>query len=316
MVYRITLVGLGLVGSSFGLALKQTGAEFEIVGHDKDRSAAKRAHKNGAVDRTEWNLVSACYGADLVILSIPISGIQSTLAAIAQDLNKGCVVTDTASLKVPVLEWARESLPGTVHFVGGHPIIAALPDSLLSLSADIFAGATYCLTPGTDTPPQALQAISDLVEAVGAKAFYLDAVEHDSLIAAVEHTPLLLALALQDMARKSPSRREMIQLCGLDYDSAMQPLAGDAEGLADLCRLNADNLVRWLDAFQAELSRVRELVASQDSESLRALFGEALESRAGWAREQLEGLGAGNQDFSVARMMFGGAFEPRKKEGK
>lgn len=316
MVYRITLVGLGLVGSSFGLALKQTGAEFEIVGHDKDRSAAKRAHKNGAVDRTEWNLVSACDGADLVILSIPISGIQSTLAAITQDLKKGCVVTDTASLKVPVLEWARESLPGTVHFVGGHPIIGALPDSLLSLSADIFAGATYCLTPGTDTPPQALQAISDLVETVGAKAFYLDAVEHDSLIAAVEHTPLLLALALQDMALRSPSRREMIQLCGLDYDSAMQPLAGDAEGLADLCRLNADNLVRWLDGFQTELSRVRELVASQDGESLRALFGEALESRAGWTREHLEGLGAGHQDFSVARMMFGGAFEPRKKEGK
>lgn len=316
MVYRITLVGLGLVGSSFGLALKQTGAEFEIVGHDKDRSAAKRAHKNGAVDRTEWNLISACDGADLVVLTIPISGIQSTLAAIAQDLKEGCMVTDTASLKVPVLEWARELLPGTVHFVGGHPIIGALPDSSLPLSADLLAGATYCLTPGTDTPPQALRAVSDLVEAVGAKAFYLDAVEHDSLIAAVEHTPLLLALALQGMARKSPSRREMIQLCGQDYDHAMQPLAGDAQGLADLCRLNADNLVRWLDGFQAELSRVRELVANQDNESLRALFGEALEIRAGWVREHLGGPGTDYQDFSAARMMFGGAFEARKKEGE
>jgi len=316
MVYRITLVGLGLVGSSFGLALKQTGAEFEIVGHDKDRSAAKRAHKNGAVDRTEWNLISACDGADLVVLTIPISGIQSTLAAIAQDLKEGCMVTDTASLKVPVLEWARELLPGTVHFVGGHPIIGALPDFSLPLSADLLAGATYCLTPGTDTPPQALRAVSDLVEAVGAKAFYLDAVEHDSLIAAVEHTPLLLALALQGMARKSPSRREMIQLCGQDYDHTMQPLVGDAQGLADLCRLNADNLVRWLDGFQAELSRVRELVANQDNESLRALFGEALEIRAGWVREHLGGPGTDYQDFSAARMMFGGAFEARKKEGE
>ena len=124
MAFRTTIVGLGLVGSSIGLALKGTGAEFEIVGHDKDGNAAKRAYKSGCVDRTEWNLINACDGADLIVISTPLAGVESTLAAIAQDLKAGAVVTDTARLKVPVLNWARESLPDTVHFVGGHPIYA------------------------------------------------------------------------------------------------------------------------------------------------------------------------------------------------
>jgi len=315
VTFRMTLIGLGWIGSSIGLALKQTGAEFEIVGHDKDHAAAKRAHKSGCVDRTEWNLISACDGADLVVISIPISGIQGTLAAIAQDLKQGCVVTDTASLKAPVLNWARESLPSTVHFVGGHPIVerrADPPDP----AADLFAGAIYCLTPSTDAPPQAIRAVSDLVEALGAKAYYLDAVEHDGLVAALEHTPLVLALALQYMASRSPSSREMIQLCGLHFAGAMQPLAGDAQDLTDLCTLNADNLVRWLDGFQVELFKLREVVANQDSESLRESFADALEMRAKWARERLQGAAADYGDFSMARVMFGGAFGSRKQEGK
>ncbi|MBC7261196.1 MAG: prephenate dehydrogenase/arogenate dehydrogenase family protein, partial [Chloroflexi bacterium] len=123
MAFRTTVIGLGLVGSSIGLALKGTGADLEIIGHDKDSDAARRAYKSGCVDRTEWNLINACEGADLIIISTPLAGVKSTLAAIAQDVKPGCVITDTANLKVPVLDWARESLPNTVYFVGGHPII-------------------------------------------------------------------------------------------------------------------------------------------------------------------------------------------------
>jgi len=314
MAFRTTVVGLGLVGSSIGLALKQTGAHLEIIGHDRDSEAAKRAHKSGCVDRTEWNLINACDGADLIVISTPLAGIKSTLTAIAQDLKTGCVVTDTASLKVPVLNWARELLPSTVHFVGGHPIIEKAVSEPIMPTADLFAGATYCLTPDTNTPPQAVQSVSDLAEAVGARPYYLDAAEHDGLIAAVEQLPLLMALALQVIAGESPSSREMIQLSGVDFTNATQLLAGDAEKLTELCTLNAVNVVRWLDALLPQVSNLRELVANQNSESLQKSFTDAVEKHASWTRKQVESKATDYSDFGMMRMMLGGTFKPPKQK--
>jgi prephenate dehydrogenase len=316
MAFRTTLVGLGAVGSSIGLALKETRANFEIIGHDKDSNAAKSAYKSGCVDRTEWNLITACDGSDMVVISTPLAAVKSTLAAIAHDLKEGCIVTDTASLKVPVLNWARESLPAQVHFVGGHPIIEKAPSDPGMPRADLFAGAIYCLTPGSDSPPEALQAVSDLAEAVGAQPYYLDAAEHDGLVAAVEQLPLLLALALQVMAGASPSRREMIQLSGTFFTSLTQLLAGDAAKLTELCTLNATNVLRWLDAFLPQLSNLRELLANEDGESLQESFAAAVETRNGWGRQQLEGDAVDYSEFGAMRMMLGRPFESRKKESE
>lgn len=312
MAFRTTVVGLGLVGSSIGLALKGTGADLEIIGHDKDSDAARRAYKSGCVDRTEWNLINACEGADLIIISTPLAGVKSTLAAIAQDVKPGCVITDTASLKVPVLDWARESLPSTVHFVGGHPIIAKQDSEPDTPKADLFVGSVYCLTPSTSTPPEALQKVSDLAEAVGAKPYYMDAAEHDGLIAAVEQLPLLLALTLQTAAGQSRARREMIQLSGVDFTSITRLLAGDAAGLAEWCTLNAANLARWLDVVLPQLSALREWVANRDNEALQESFANALEAHAGWTRKGEEGEPTDYSDFSMTRVLFGGAFKPPK----
>jgi len=276
MAFQTTIVGLGLLGSSIGLALRGTAASIEIVGHDKDSGAAKRAYKDGCVDRTEWNLINACDGADLVVISTALAEIKSTLAAIGLHLKEGCVVTDTASLKVPVLGWARQSLPATVHFVGGHPIIDKPVPDRLTPAADLLTGAVYCLIPDTDTPPEALQAASDLAEAVGARTYYLDAAEHDGLIAAVGQVPLLLALALQAMAAANPSRREMIYLSGVDFASVTQLLTRDAETLTEMCRLNAPNVTRWLDTVLSHLSYLRELLTKQDVEALQRAFAAAV----------------------------------------
>jgi prephenate dehydrogenase len=325
VAFRTAVIGLGLVGSSIGLALKKTGANLEIVGHDKNNEAARSAHRNGSVDRTEWNLISACDGADLIVISTPLAGIKSTLAAIAAELKEGCVVTDTASLKVPVLNWARESLPATVHFVGGHPVVGKWEAATATLGsgresrpagtrrpvADLFAGAIYCLTPAANTPPAALQRVSDLVEAIGAKPYYMEAAEHDGLVAIVEQVPLLMALALQDAVSASPAHREIARLSGADFDRVIEPLTGDAQKLSEVCDLNAANVVRWLDSFLSRLSSLRESIAGQDSASLQKAFASALEARVGWAHGDIEGGETDYGDFSMARMMLGDTFRPR-----
>jgi prephenate dehydrogenase len=324
VTFRTAVIGLGLVGSSIGLALKKTGANLEIVGHDKSNEAARSAHRNGCVDRTEWNLISACDGADLIVISTPLAGIKSTLTAIAAELKEGCVVTDTANLKVPVLNWARESLPATVHFVGGHPVVGKWeasgsgrePAGARRPVADLFAGAIYCLTPATNTPPAALQRVVDLVEAVGARPYYMEAAEHDGLIAVVEQLPQLMALALQDVVSTSPAHREIARLSGADFSRVIEPLTGDAQKLSEVCDLNAANVARWLDSFLSRLSSLRESVAHQDSASLQKAFASALEARAGWARGDIEGEETDYSDFGVARMMLGDAFRPRPAQPK
>lgn len=328
MALRIAVIGLGLVGSSMGLALKKTGADLEIVGHDKDHEAARSAHRNGCVDRTEWNLISTCDGADLVVISTPLAGVKSTLTAIAAELKEGCVVTDTATLKIPVLNWARECLPSTVHFVGGHPIVAkwdlapagrgASQESggVRQPVADLFAGAIYCLTPATNTPPAALQQASDLAEAIGARPYYMDPAEHDGLIAVLEQVPLLLGLALQDVVSASPAYREIARLSGADFGRVVEPLMGDAQKLSEVCDLNAANIARWLDSFLSRLSSLRESVAHQDSASLQKAFASAVEFRVAWAGGDAERQETDYGDFSMARMMLGGAFRPRPTEPK
>ena len=312
MGFRTTIIGLGRIGSAIGLALNQTGANLELIGHDKDHEAARRAQKNGCVDRTEWNLINACDGADLVVVAIPLGEIRATLAAIGPELKQGCVVTDTAGLKCPVLTWAKETLPDSVFFVGGHPIVDKRNEDGSLPTTGLLAGATYCLTPATNTPPEALQRVSDLVEAVGAQPYFIDAAEHDGLIAAVEQLPQVLAVALQNVAGVSQSCREIRQLSGVDFYRVTRLLEGDPEKLAALCMENTPNVTRWLDDLVSHLASFQAALSSGDRETIEKVFSAGAEAYANWA---IKGSQAGGttdySDFSMTHMMLGDAFRAR-----
>ncbi len=120
---QVSIIGLGLIGASAGLALRRHADRVTVIGHDLDPSIAGAAKKAGAVDRTEWNLINAISRADRVLLALPLDQVCDTLKAIAQDLKPGCVIVDTADVKVPANAAAAAVLPKGVHFVGGHPIL-------------------------------------------------------------------------------------------------------------------------------------------------------------------------------------------------
>src|SRR5512140_3676546 len=161
---RITIVGLGLIGGSIGLALKKAKVDTEIVGHDKNSDVARRALKMGAVDKTEWNLPSSCEGASMVILALPLDGVRETLPAISPVLTPGVIVTDTATSKAPVMEWAK-ALPEGVHFVGGDPGLSprrgGSARGIDAASADLFQGATYSLTASISAAPSAIETMTN-----------------------------------------------------------------------------------------------------------------------------------------------------------
>ena len=134
---KISIVGLGLIGSSMGLALKEQEGNYQIIGHDSEPLVTKYSRKMGAVDDTSWNLITACDGADLIILAVPLAAMRKTLEAIAPDLKPGAIVSDTATLKAPVMAMAEELIPDGVSFIGGNPIL--LPGKITGVGVEAAA---------------------------------------------------------------------------------------------------------------------------------------------------------------------------------
>ncbi|MBM4464959.1 MAG: prephenate dehydrogenase [Chloroflexi bacterium] len=288
---RITIVGLGFIGGSIGLALHQAKAEFEIVGHDRERAAASQARKIGAVDKTDWNLVSACEGADLIVLAIPVGGIKDTLAAVGAYLKPGCLITDTASIKAPVVEWAEEILPKEVNFVGGDPIVgdAGTSGGIDEARADLFCGAIYCLTPAPGAAPDAVRLASDFVYLLGAQPYFLDPLEHDGLVAGVDHLPFVLSTALLGVLTESATWREMCRLAGGAFENATRFVSADPATYRDVCLVNGENIARCIDACSGKLGELKELILAGDAEELERVFEEALVARQRWLRAREEG---------------------------
>ncbi len=292
---RIAIIGLGLIGGSIGLALRRIGNDYEVIGHDRKHTVAGQARKRGAVGKTEWNLISACEGADLIIIATPVMAIKETLTAIAPYLKPGCLVTDTANIKEPVMTWAKEILPDTVSFVGGDPIISqetsagSLPTGIEGARADLFQGGLYCLTPSSEAAPQAVQLATDLVHLLGARPFFLDAAEHDGLVAGIDHLPFVLSAALLGTTITSPAWREMRKLAGDAFQSATHFSSADAATYRDVCLANGENIVRWIDACLARLKELREVIAAQEAEKLEKTFEGAMSVRDKWLRDKAEG---------------------------
>jgi len=283
---QITIVGTGCIGTSIGLALRQSKQPLFIVGHDKEPDHASLARRMNAVDKTDWNLISACESADLIILAIPMSDIQATLQALAPHLKPGSVVTDTASLKAQVLEWAEALLPETVNFVGGDPVVTPSGSGPDAASADLFRDCLYCITPSPSTHPDAVQLVSSLVTLLGGHPYYLDAAEHDGLMAGVEHLPQALALALVSGTTREAGWREMQKLAGGSFERISALVGEDPDGLSKLLLSNSANLMRWLDLYIIALRAVRDLIAEGEQEPLAEYIDQAIVARRQWLMDR------------------------------
>ena len=289
---RITIIGLGMVGGSLGLALRQAEVASAIVGHDLDREASAEAKKLGAVDRTHWNLISACEDADMVILAIPVGGIKETLEAVGPDLRPGCVVMDTAALKGPVMDWAAGHLPAGVHFVGTNPILSTTVPAgggLEAARADLFQRGLFCIVPSTTADAASVKLVTDLVSIVGARPLFLDAAEHDGLLAAVDHLPDLLALAMLETVIHQPTWRELRKVAGPAFDASTQLVTAGSLAQSDLYGLNRENVLRWLDALSRSLATIRENLATGQSEALAGQFEKAFQERQQWLANRTAG---------------------------
>ncbi|HEX2915439.1 MAG TPA: prephenate dehydrogenase [Chloroflexia bacterium] len=344
---RVAIIGLGLIGGSWAMALREwskteegRAAQLEIVGFDAKGKQRALAQSMNLCHRYTATPMEVVKDAQIVIVATPVMAIRDTFEDIAEHLENGAIVTDTCSTKRQVMDWARELLPKTVNFVGGHPM-AGKTASLEEADPDLFKNCTYCLMSLPETRDDAIDTVAKLVEAIGAKPYFIEPSEHDSYVAAISHLPYLTSVQLVNLAGDSEGWREIMRLASTGFQDTTRLASGDIQMHMDICRTNSDMIISWLDRYQRQLSDLRLMLEQaglydergrpkpeslSDPGPLQQFLTRARESRDRWLSSRLkpdaDPRAAGiempaKKDLQIgySRMLFGGLFDKRKKPG-
>jgi prephenate dehydrogenase len=261
---QVSIFGLGLIGTSLGLALKKASSPPRVVGFDTSGEALHRAARAGAIDRSAGTLSDACGDSDVVVLAAPVRGILQLLPEIAPHLISDTLVTDTGGTKQEIVRVADSTLPRNAPFVGGHPLAGRLTAGVTQPSPGLFSGVVYCLTPSPNAAAWAVQAAVGLVESVGAQPYFLEAGEHDGLLAAISHLPYFVSVALVNALAGQSAWAEMGSMAAGGFRAASSLAEGDPQMWADVAATNRENLTRQLDMLVSRLTALRDLVARGD----------------------------------------------------
>ena len=263
---QVTIVGLGLIGSSMGMALKaRHGGKITIVGYDSDQSTHDQAARIGAVDRSEWNLDTAVRDADLVIVATPANAVYDIFEAISSYLKHDAVVIDTASTKRAVMDWAEELLPRSVGYVGIDPLAGSGYRGQKDAHPTLFEGKRIAMIPSVRTPESAIKAASNAIEDMGGRPFFMDVDEHDSFSAAVTGLPAVVAAAMLSVASASPSWREISRFVGSDFQAVTEPASQDPATSHATAVTNPDMTIHWIDQLITALNVIKEGVANEET---------------------------------------------------
>jgi prephenate dehydrogenase len=266
----VAVVGLGLMGASFALALKEARPEVVVVGSDTDSMTLRKALDRGIVTSASAD-TSVVDMAEVVVIGAPIGAMREVFAQLA-GRTQGKIVTDMASTKAGVMGWAAAA---GIDLVGGHPMCGKETSGIDAAEATMFKDAPWVLTRGEP-------ALVDLVEAVGAHPIVMDAETHDRLIAGVSHAAFLLSVGYVLALSRRSDWAEASRLAAGGFRDMSRLAAGDPELYAGVARTNRAHLIEQLDAITAELGRLRRHLEADDAR-LVELFEEAHAVRERWA---------------------------------
>jgi prephenate dehydrogenase len=292
---KVVVCGVGLIGGSFALAIKQYFAgrreksalagrqDVRIVGMGRTRDPLEQALQLGVIDAigTDWE--SALQGADLVLLGMPVGQMPPVMQAILPHLEAQTIVTDGGSTKTDVVAVARGVFGSRIgQFVPGHPIAGAEKSGVTAAKADLYVGKRVVLTPLPENAPEAVKAVRAVWEICGANVSALSPEEHDRVFAAVSHLPHLLAFALvHDLAQRD-NADQLFGFAAGGFRDFTRIASSHPEMWRDICLANRAALLKELDAYMLELLRTRVLLASADSNGLESMFAAARTRRDAW----------------------------------
>jgi len=321
----VTIVGMGRVGVSIGQALRAADVGLTIVGHDRARELAEDAKdKWAAVERVEWNLVSAAAAADILVLAVPLAEVENTLMVIGEDVQPHTLVLDVAQLKAQSLRWADKHLANG-HYVGVVPVLSATylndgRDEPAAATPDLFRNSIFCLLPSAKAAPGAVDTAVNFGRLLGALPYFVDPLEYDSLAQAVETLPGLVAAALFGAVQKSTAWRDILRFANPSFAVATQPLLHGAD-ITTMALNDRAAILRWLDAMLNELTLIRRLIQEGDRDAIDLTLAELLVQRERWMREReanewVEVAGTPVERTSLSEQVLGGWLTNKLKPGQ
>ncbi|WP_455385360.1 prephenate dehydrogenase [Acidihalobacter prosperus] len=277
---RLALIGVGLIGGSLALALRQGGACREIVGYDRDRASLERAVELGVIDRYETSACAAAHSADIVVLATPVGAVEEVCRTLRGCLDEHAVLTDVGSVKGGVVQAVTAGfghLPP--NFVPGHPIAGKERSGVEAASADLFVGRRIILTPPPGTMPEARARVRQLWERAGGVVEEMGVDHHDEVLAATSHLPHLLAFALVGSLSRLGERDEIFRYAAGGFRDFTRIASSDPVMWRDVCLNNRDAILDVLNHFEHDLHALGEAIAAGDGARLLELFRHAKQSR-------------------------------------
>ena len=277
---KLAVIGVGLIGGSFALALKKAKAVSHVVGVGRGRQNLQLARERGIIDAVAPDAAMAAKDADLVLVAAPVAQFPQIFSCFK---DTRAVITDAGSTKRDVIAAAREALGKDVgRFVPAHPIAGAEKSGAAAASAELFQGKRVVLTPLEENSPQTIAKVERAWAACGAKLSSMDADEHDAVLATVSHLPHLLAFALVHEVAGRKNSEQLFSFAAGGFRDFTRIASSHPEMWRDICAANKDQLLLELKKFTGKLEEVRRLL--DDPASLEKLFAEAREARERWIR--------------------------------
>ncbi|MBD9666335.1 prephenate dehydrogenase [Variovorax paradoxus] len=283
MFEQLGLIGCGLMGGSFALALKRAKLVKRVVGYSKSPSTTERARQLGVIDVAAPSALLAVSGSDLVLLAVPVAASEATFKAIRHGISNDTLVMDVGSTKGDVIEAARNGLQDQfAHFVPAHPIAGKEVSGIEHAEASLYAGRKVVLTPVKATLRSNVQRASQIWSGIGANVVTMTHEEHDSAFAAVSHLPHLLAFAYLNALIAQPQGDDFLRLAGPGFRDFSRIAASDPVMWRDVLLANREQVLLQSQAFRKALLELEALVTAGDAQALEHSIAAASKVRAAW----------------------------------
>jgi prephenate dehydrogenase len=283
MFEQLGLIGCGLMGGSFALALKRAGLVKRVVGYSKSPSTTERARQMGVIDIEAPSALLAVSGADIVLIAVPVSATEATFKAIKHLVTPNMLIMDVGSTKRDVIDAGRRGLREHIgSFVPAHPIAGKELSGVEHADADLYAGKQVILTPIERTLTTQLQKAVDVWTAMGCRVLKMSPEQHDAAFASVSHLPHLIAFALMNAISGQPQGKDYLSLAGPGFRDFTRIAAGDPKIWRDIMVSNREELLEQSKIFQRTLQAMELMISTGNGDALEDLIAQASQTRANW----------------------------------
>ena len=295
MFNQLGVIGCGLMGGSFALALKRAGLVKRVVGYSKSPSTTDRARKLGVIDVAAESALLAVSGSDIVLIAVPVAATEATFRAIRHLVEPGVLVMDVGSTKRDVVDAARRVLRERVaSFVPAHPIAGKEVSGIQNADAALFSGRQVIITPLTQTAPELVQKATDVWSAIGSQVLKMTAENHDAAFAAVSHLPHLLAFAYFSAVVNQPAGRDYLSLAGPGFRDFTRIAASSPETWRDILIANREEVLKQSQRFRQALDALEHVIREGNVDALEGLIRGPAEGRSSWQMGAPRVPGSGN----------------------